>query len=63
VPELLQDDATPENLAQALLNLLSDATVRSRIDLRFSRLLAELRQDTGRRIVDALLPMLDGRPA
>jgi lipid-A-disaccharide synthase len=63
VPELLQDDATPENLAQALLNLLADAAVRSRIDRRFSRLLAELKQDTSRRIVEAVLPMLDGRPA
>jgi lipid-A-disaccharide synthase len=27
VPEFIQDDATPENLAQALLNLYADKTV------------------------------------
>lgn len=60
VPELLQDDATPENLAQAVLNLLSDAAVCSRIEMRFTRLLAELRQNTTQKVVQALLPVLDG---
>jgi lipid-A-disaccharide synthase len=63
VPEILQDDATPANLAQAVLNLMSDATVRSRIDARFSRLLGELRQDTAQKVAQALLPMLNGRTA
>ncbi|MGQ0526185.1 MAG: lipid-A-disaccharide synthase [Betaproteobacteria bacterium] len=63
VPELLQDDATPENLAQAVLNLLADAAVRSRIDLRFSRLVAQLKQDTTQKVVEALLPMLNARLA
>ncbi|HET9663528.1 MAG TPA: lipid-A-disaccharide synthase [Burkholderiales bacterium] len=63
VPELLQDDATPENLAQAVLNLLSDAAVRSRIEHRFSRLLAQLRQDTSQKVVEALAPMLRARLA
>jgi lipid-A-disaccharide synthase len=63
VPELLQDDATPENLAQAVLNLLSDAAVCSRIEMRFSRLLAELRQNTTQKVVQALLPMLDAHRA
>jgi len=61
VPEILQDDATPENLAQAVLNLMSDATVRNRIDARFSRLLGELRQNTAQKVAQALLPMLNGR--
>jgi lipid-A-disaccharide synthase len=61
VPEILQDDATPENLAQAVLNLMSDATVRNRIDVRFSRLLGELRQNTAQKVAQALLPMLNGR--
>ncbi|MNC88983.1 Lipid-A-disaccharide synthase [compost metagenome] len=63
VPEILQDDATPENLAQAVLNLMFDATVRARIDARFSRLLGELRQNTAQKVTQALLPMLNGRAA
>lgn len=60
VPEFLQDDATPENLAQAVVNLMADGAVRSRIDARFSRLLAQLKQDTAQQIAKALLPMLNG---
>jgi lipid-A-disaccharide synthase len=61
VPEILQDDATPENLAQAVLNLMSNATVRDKIEARFSRLLGELRQNTSQKVAQALLPMLNGR--
>ena len=32
MPELLQDDATPENLAQALLNAWRDADHRAWLD-------------------------------
>lgn len=60
VPEFLQDDATPDNLAQAVLNLLSDATVRSRLETRFSGMLGELRQNTAQKVAAALLPMLSG---
>lgn len=63
VPELLQDDATPQNLAQAVLNLMADVAVRTRIDARFTRLLRELRQNTGQRVAQALLPMLRGGAA
>jgi lipid-A-disaccharide synthase len=58
VPEFLQDDATPENLAQAALNLLNDHTVRSRLEARFAAMLAELRQNTAQKLPAALLPML-----
>jgi lipid-A-disaccharide synthase len=44
VPEFLQDDASPENLAQALGNLITDAAARARIAARFAKLHAELRQ-------------------
>ena len=58
VPELLQDDATPENLAQALLNLLEDGVVRRRIEAKFSRMRAGLRRnaaDTAAEVVVRLL--------
>lgn len=58
VPELLQDDATPENLAQALLNQIDDEVVRERQEQTFRGIHHALRQNTGRRVVDALLPLL-----
>ena len=57
-PEFLQDDATPENLAQAVANLLADEPVRRRIEHRFERLHQELRCDATERAADALLPLL-----
>jgi lipid-A-disaccharide synthase len=61
VPEFLQDEATPENLSQAVLNLLFDNTVRTRLEARFAAMAAALRQDSRSRIASALVPML--RPA
>jgi lipid-A-disaccharide synthase len=58
VPEFLQDEATPENLSQAVLNLLFDATVRTRLEARFAEMAKELRQDSSERIASALLPMV-----
>jgi lipid-A-disaccharide synthase len=58
VPELLQDEATPANLAQAMLNQIGDKMVRTRQDHVFLDIHRSLRQDTGARIVEALLPML-----
>jgi lipid-A-disaccharide synthase len=58
VPELIQDDATPVNLAQALVNLLQSPRLRERIVARLERMRSVLRQDSGRRIAEALVPML-----
>jgi len=57
-PEFLQEEATPENLAQAVLNLLFDGTVRARIEARFAAIAEELRQDSAGRIASALVPMV-----
>lgn len=59
VPELLQDDATPENLAQALLNMLGDATVMEALPERFAEIHEALRQGTGERAAAALLPFIE----
>ncbi len=58
VPEFLQDDATPDNLAQAAVNLLNDHTVRSRLEARFAAMIGELRQNTAHKLAAAVLPML-----
>jgi lipid-A-disaccharide synthase len=58
VPEFLQDEATAENLSQAVLNLLFDNTVRARLEVRFAAMADSLRQDSRSRIASALVPML-----
>lgn len=61
VPEFLQDDATPENLASAVLELLHDAPRRERIRQRFAGMLAGLRQNTSQKAADAVMPYLEPR--
>jgi lipid-A-disaccharide synthase len=59
VPELLQDDATPENLAQALLNLIADPLVQQRLEARFAALRTSLRQDAAASAARAILALLE----
>ena len=58
VPELLQEEATPGNLAQALGNWLDNHTARERLRERFARLHAELAKGHDERVADALAPYL-----
>ncbi len=62
VPEFLQDEATPENLGQALGNLIVDKVARKRIIDVFQRIHLTLRQGTAERAAAAILPHLN-RPA
>ena len=59
VAELLQEDATPGNLAQAALNLFDDSVTRRRIETLFARFADTLAADTGALAADALLVELD----
>lgn len=58
VPEILQDDATPENLAQALLNLLNDQDAVAHLERVFNELHHTLRQNTAQKAAQAILPYL-----
>ncbi len=58
VPELLQDDATPARLAEALDAWLVDRDGRTRLEQRFTELHRVLRQDTAERAAEAILPYL-----
>lgn len=58
VPEFLQDEATPDNLSQAILNLMFDTTVRAGLEERFAAMAQELRQPSAERIASALLPLI-----
>lgn len=59
VPELLQEDATPENLAQALLNSYRDESLRAMLKARFLTIHQSLRQNSAERIGEALAQYLD----
>ena len=47
VPEMLQEDATAENLAQAAANLYDDTVTRRRLEALFAGFAASLAVDTG----------------
>ncbi len=59
VPELLQENATPENLAQAVLNLFDDSLIRHRIELLFAELAATLKADTAGLAAEAVVEELN----
>ena len=54
VPELMQDDATPENLAQVALNLFDDTVTRHAIEGVFAGFARELAADAGALAAEAL---------
>ncbi|MDP2805946.1 MAG: lipid-A-disaccharide synthase [Gallionellaceae bacterium] len=58
VPEILQDDATPENLAQALLNLVGDKNAIAELEILFAHIHSQLKQDTAHKAALAVLPFL-----
>jgi lipid-A-disaccharide synthase len=58
VPEFLQDDATPENLAQAVGNLLTDKEMQAAMRRVFTDIHRRLRQNTAQKAAAAILPYL-----
>ncbi|MBY0438608.1 MAG: lipid-A-disaccharide synthase [Burkholderiales bacterium] len=60
VPELVQEHATAENLAQALANLIGDPPVRRDLAEVFARMHRDLRQGSAERTSSAVLEVLGG---
>lgn len=58
VPELFQDDATPENLAQALLNWLSNQQAVTELEAIFTDMHTTLRQGNAHKAAQAILSYL-----
>lgn len=58
VAEFLQHDATPDNLAQALGNLIQDEEVKKRLTRCFTEIHQQLRQNTAEKAAAAILAML-----
>ena len=61
VPELLQDEATGANLAQALWQVWQDKDQRERIQTQFAKLHLELKCDTAIRASDAILRVAESQ--
>lgn len=58
VPEFIQDEATPDNLAQALLNFYADTAVRGRLKAVFREMHLQLRQNAAEQAAVAVLGCL-----
>ncbi len=58
VPELLQDDATPENLSRALGNWIRHKDAANALRERFAAIHAALAVNNGERVREALRPLL-----
>lgn len=61
VPELIQEDATADNLAQALFNLLQDKSVAAGLQQVFGQMQQDLRQNTAEKAASAVLRCLEAR--
>ena len=58
VPELLQDDSTPEKLAEATMKLISDADNIAEIKAEFTKIHHSLKQNTAEKAANAILAHL-----
>ncbi len=58
VPEFIQEDATPKNIAQAALNVYQDKAARTALAEHFAHLHLELKQNTAERAAVAILDLL-----
>jgi lipid-A-disaccharide synthase len=58
VPELLQDDSTPEKLAEATIKLISDSVSLAEIKDEFTKIHYALKQDTAEKAANAILAYL-----
>jgi lipid-A-disaccharide synthase len=57
-PEFLQDQATPEALSDAVVNLLQDIELRGQMEARLAELGQSLRQNNTERVAQEILPLL-----
>ena len=60
VPEFIQHDMTPENLAQACVNLLQDENLRKQIAAHFDSIHRNMRRNAAESAAVALKPLIEG---
>src|SRR5690554_6337344 len=63
VPELLQDEATPESLAEASWRALTDTGYAEEVERRFAEIHASLALDTPRLVAEAIIREAQGHAA
>ena len=61
VPELMQDDCTPDNLADAVLHWLNNPEACAALQPRFAAIHERLRQNASARAADAIAELLSNR--
>ncbi|SDZ88501.1 lipid-A-disaccharide synthase [Microbulbifer marinus] len=59
VPEILQDDATPENLGAALLQFFDDPLLSDRLQREFDDMHQQLRRNASERAADAVCKLIE----
>ena len=59
VPELLQEEATPDQLGQAVLYYLENPQSAAEVMERFNEIHHELRQDASQQAARAVLELID----
>ena len=62
VPELIQDAASPEAIADSLRAMLADAAGRAALEARFAEMHAGLQRGASERAVDAIAALIAGDP-
>ncbi|HSH56699.1 MAG TPA: lipid-A-disaccharide synthase [Halomonas sp.] len=62
VPELIQEAANPEAIAERLGEMLDDAPGRAALEARFAALHADLQRDASRRAAEAIEALVAGQP-
>lgn len=60
VPELIQDDATPESLGEAVIERLENTEERERLTLAFTEIHETLRQNASEQAASAIAALLGG---
>lgn len=58
VPELIQDDATPENITKALFNMLNDSVFMLNLKRKFNKLHQRLKQNAGEKAASVILGLV-----
>lgn len=61
VPEILQDDATPEKLGAALLQFYDDPLLHDQLQREFDELHQQLRRNASARAADAVIRLLNSK--
>lgn len=62
VPELIQEEANPETIAERLGEMLDDAPGREALEARFAAMHAGLQRDASRRAAETIEALVAGKP-